>query len=230
MTDELSLRARRHAALGDPLRLQITESLLLSDRSPSELAASLGISSNLLAHHLGVLSDAGIVRRTVSDGDHRRRYVRADLQVARGLGLMAAVGPTPMVFVCTHNSARSQLAAAMWARAAGAPAASGGTHPADRVRPGAIAVARRAGLDLRNAIPRSLDGIDLTGAQVVTVCDRAHEELDSASTWWHWSIPDPVLSDSPKAYEAAFRQIASRITTLTGGTTSPCNRRPSNSS
>ncbi len=49
-----------HAALADPARLRITDTLLAGDASPSELAAMLAMPSNLLAHHLHVLEQAGI--------------------------------------------------------------------------------------------------------------------------------------------------------------------------
>lgn len=60
---DLELRAKRHAALGEPARLAIVERLLLSDASPTELGRALGLSSNLLAHHLGLLEQAGLVSR-----------------------------------------------------------------------------------------------------------------------------------------------------------------------
>ena len=63
-----------------------------------------------------------------------------------------AVPPARALFVCTRNSARSQLAAALWRSLAGAPAESAGTHPADRVHPGAITAAEvRAPNHGRNA-------------------------------------------------------------------------------
>src|SRR5579859_7753259 len=69
---ELARRAAVHAALADPARLQITDTLLAGDASPSELAALLGLPSNLLAHHLHVLEQAGVITRR-SKGDRRRR-------------------------------------------------------------------------------------------------------------------------------------------------------------
>ncbi|MGD9997696.1 MAG: ArsR/SmtB family transcription factor, partial [Ilumatobacteraceae bacterium] len=53
-------RAAVHAALGEPARLAIVEALVTSDRSPKELGDRLGLPSNLLAHHLEVLEDAGV--------------------------------------------------------------------------------------------------------------------------------------------------------------------------
>jgi len=215
---DTDLRARRHAALGDPIRLAVVEELLRSDRSPSELGTRFGLPSNLLAHHLAVLMEAGLIHRNPSSGDRRRRYVRADHAVAAGLGLRPAEEPTgQMLFVCTHNSARSQLAAALWRRATGGDAASAGTHPADRVRVGAVAAARRAGLDLGDARPRDLRDVAVGDRRVVTVCDRAHEELDVGATWWHWSIPDPVEADTDEAYDRAVELITDRISIMTGG-------------
>ncbi|MGZ5354378.1 MAG: ArsR/SmtB family transcription factor, partial [Actinomycetota bacterium] len=54
-------RAAVHAALADPSRLRIVDELAMSDRSPSELGAALGIGSNLLAHHVRVLEETGLV-------------------------------------------------------------------------------------------------------------------------------------------------------------------------
>ena len=56
-SDELSRRARVHAALGDPARLAIIDMLTLGEASPSELQALLEMPSNLLAHHVRTLSE-----------------------------------------------------------------------------------------------------------------------------------------------------------------------------
>ena len=68
-------RAHAHAALAEPHRLAIVDALALGDLSPGELGERTGQSSNLLAHHLGVLESAGLVRRRRSDGDGRRSYL-----------------------------------------------------------------------------------------------------------------------------------------------------------
>ncbi|MFN7151295.1 MAG: ArsR/SmtB family transcription factor, partial [Microthrixaceae bacterium] len=75
---DLELRARRHAALSDPARLAIVDELSVSDRSPLELGRDLAMESNLLAHHLDVLEQAGVVVRRRSSGDGRRRCGRRD--------------------------------------------------------------------------------------------------------------------------------------------------------
>ena len=69
-------RAAVHAALADPARLLITDTLAVGDVSPSDLADMLAMPSNLLAHHLHVLEQAGLLTRRRSEGDRRRSYVQ----------------------------------------------------------------------------------------------------------------------------------------------------------
>jgi ArsR family transcriptional regulator, arsenate/arsenite/antimonite-responsive transcriptional repressor / arsenate reductase (thioredoxin) len=215
-------RARVHAALGEPVRLAIVERLATTDRAPSDLGTELGLPGNLLAHHLDVLERVGLIERRVSHGDRRRRYVslRADAldDLASRTG-RRRVGRA--LFVCTHNSARSQLAAALWHRHTGSEAASAGTHPAPRVHPGAVAAAHRAGLDLRSARPRAIQPDDVDVDVVVTVCDRAHEELDARPDWLHWSLPDPVERGTKRAFDTALAELDGRIKNVTGAGLSP---------
>ena len=203
-------RAAVHAALADPARLQIIDTLSAGDTSPSELAAMLAMRSNLLAHHLRVLERAGLLTRRRSDGDRRRTY----LQLVPG-ALESLTRPAPRVagrvlFVCTANSARSHLAAALWRRASTLPAASAGTHPAARIEPGAIAAARRHRLPMRRLRPRHIGDVRRDGDLVITVCDLAHEELAEALAV-HWSIPDPVTAGDPGSFDAALAQLADRV-------------------
>ncbi len=214
MTLTLHGRAARHAALGDPVRLAIVDELVRSDRSPGELRRLVDIESNLLAHHLDVLETVGLVYRSRSSGDGRRRYVhlvRDDLaRLIPGEPLIAASA----LFVCAANSARSQLAAALWRALSGAPAQSAGTHPADQIHPGARAAAKRAGVDLGNSSPRSLASVRKLPSIVVTVCDQAHEEVAAGDSWLHWSIPDPVAEGTKPAFDATVSELRQRISTL----------------
>ncbi|MGE0306957.1 MAG: ArsR family transcriptional regulator, partial [Acidimicrobiia bacterium] len=194
MPTELTLRAARHAALGDPVRLAMVDELAMSDRAPIELRQLVGIESNLLAHHLDVLESVGLIIRSRSSGDGRRRYVHLLPDALAALTPGRTFRPQPALFVCTQNSARSQLAAALWRELTHQPAESAGTHPADRVHPGAIAAAKRAGLDLTDATPRQLAAVKRLPPLVVTVCDQAHEEVAPDGAWLHWSIPDPVAA------------------------------------
>jgi ArsR family transcriptional regulator, arsenate/arsenite/antimonite-responsive transcriptional repressor / arsenate reductase (thioredoxin) len=212
--DVRDLRAARHAALGDPTRLAIVDELVRSDRSPMELQQLTGTASNLLAHHLDVLEGVGLVARGRSSGDGRRRYVHLQRDALAALGRAPQVTPQAALFVCTHNSARSQLAAALWRQLTAKPAVSAGTHPAVRVHPGAVAAGRRAGLDLAGAVPRHLDAVRSRPELVVTVCDRAHEELAAPATWLHWSVPDPVDAPRRSSFDATVADLRARMTAL----------------
>lgn len=220
MDDGLIRRAAAHAALGEPVRLAIVEELVVTDRSPKELGDRFGVAPNLLAHHLRSLEQAGLIERFASAGDQRRRYVRLDRRTLHELGVVA-VRPRPrgrMLFVCTHNSARSQLAAALWRLHTGDEAESAGTSPATAVHPGAVAAARRAGLDLDAAVPRHLSQ-SASADQVVAVCDLAHEQLPPDASRWHWSVPDPVDRGTRQAFDAALSDLDTRIRALTEETT-----------
>ena len=188
------------------------DELLACDRSPVELRRLTGTESNLLAHHLDVLAGVGLITRRRSSGDGRRRYVHLDQAALITVMVTARVAPQPVVFVCTHNSARSQLAAALWTAITLAPADSAGTQPARRVHPGALDAARRAGLDLSGAVPREMAEVELIDRLVVTVCDRAHEELDPPPSWLHWSIPDPVAAPTRAAFDRTVTELRQRIT------------------
>ncbi|MGZ4699863.1 MAG: arsenate reductase/protein-tyrosine-phosphatase family protein [Ilumatobacteraceae bacterium] len=207
-------RAARHAALGDPMRLAIVDELAVSDRAPVELRRLIGIESNLLAHHLDVLEEVGMISRSRSTGDGRRRYVHLLRESFVELVPGNRIRPRRALFVCTRNSARSQLAAALWQQMTQSPAASAGTHPAAKVHPGAIAAARRVGLDLTGARPQALAKAGKLPDLVVTVCDQAHEELDPADSWLHWSIRDPVAIGSRAAFDATVADLRLRIGAL----------------
>ncbi|WP_022899466.1 ArsR family transcriptional regulator [Humibacter albus] len=209
----LSRRAAVHAALGDAARLQIVDLLTVGDRSPVELQLALGMPSNLIAHHLKILKDAGLISRHRSEADRRRSYLNLEREALTGIVPGAAVVAPRVVFVCTANTARSHLADALWRQASRVPSTSAGTRPADRIARGAIAAARRHGLDLPDAAPRSLDGVVEPGDLVITVCDHAHEEL-GAQSGLHWSIPDPVAAGTTQAFEDAYRLLARRVEDL----------------
>ena len=220
-TPDLDLRARRHAALGDQVRLAIVDELVVSDRAPVELRERLGLESNLLAHHLDVLEGAGLVARTPSSGDRRRRYVRLRREALEELVPAPTRPASAALFVCSGNSARSQLAAALWHRHTTARGSSAGTHPAPRVHRGAVAAARRAGLDLRAATPTAFAADAPLPPLVVTVCDQAHEELGDRHGWLHWSVPDPVPVGTAAAFDDTVDELRERISRLVDGPPSP---------
>lgn len=207
-------RANVHSALADPIRVAIVDELGTSDRTPTELGRSLGIPSNLMAHHLRILEQRGVVERRRSIGDGRRAYVHLLAERLDGLTIRQMFLTESMIFVCTRNSARSQLAAAMWNRSrSSVGAGSAGTHPNGRVHPRAIRVGRQRGLDLAGAIPRPLDLVSVGHSLIVTVCDQAREELaDRVSI--HWSVRDPVEIGTDDAFQSAADEIAWRVKRL----------------
>lgn len=211
-------RARVHAALAEPARLSLVDRLALGDATPGELRELLDMPSNLLAHHLRVLEAEGLLTRHRSQGDRRRSYVSLVPDALHGLLPETHTSAGRVVFVCTANSARSQLAAALWNRASRVPATSAGTHPADRIAPGAVAVARRRRLPLRQVRPRPLDDVLADDDLVVTVCDSAHEELrhrrTAARHSLHWSVPDPVAVGTDAAFDEAYEHVAARVEQL----------------
>ncbi|MEJ2577889.1 MAG: helix-turn-helix domain-containing protein [Kineosporiaceae bacterium] len=217
--------------MGEPVRLAMVERLLATDASPGELGAEFGLATNVLAHHLKVLQAAGLIRRVRSEGDARRAYVQLCVDDPQVRSLLAASGVAApdgagrarrVLFVCTANSARSQLAAAAWAQVSAVPAASAGTHPATRVHPRAVAAAHRHGLRIDPAATAGLAQVAAAGDLVVCVCDNAHEELTAEPATFavpvagsiHWAVPDPVPVDTDEAFEHTYADLAGRVQRL----------------
>ncbi len=209
-------RAERHLALSDTRRLSIVDELACGDRAVSELSALVSMPGNLLAHHLDVLERAGLIERTVSEGDRRRRYVSLrwdQLPVGPEVSLVG----DRIAFVCTHNSARSQFAAALWRAATDSSVASAGSDPADRVSPTAVEVAAEFGVDLSSARPGGYETLPWVPDVVISVCDRALEGgVPPARSHYHWSIPDPVRSGDLDSFRTAFAEISQRVGRLSG--------------
>lgn len=211
----LEQRAQAFAALGDPTRLRIVDFLRCSDLSPSDIVRRLDLETNLVAHHLRVLEEAGLVHRGASSGDGRRRYVRLVDETMSTLFVDSEpLRARRVLFVCTRNSARSQLATAVWNSRDIGRAESAGTRPAERVHPGAVAAAERAGLDLDDAVPRHVSEVRGHPDIVITVCDEAHEDLEPDTHWLHWSIPDPVRTGRAAHFDGVVKELNRRIDRL----------------
>lgn len=209
-------RARVLAALGDPTRLGVVELLGVQDLSPDVLAAALEIPPNLLAHHINVLQDAGVVRRVQSHNDRRRTYVQTVP------GALEGVMPVPIpleaarvVFVCTHNSARSILAEALWSDISDVPSASAGTSPAEHINPRAVKAAQRVGVSIASSRPRSIDEVLRPDDVIVSVCDAVHEQLPTTKNQRiHWSVPDPASVGTDAAFHATVVELQDRVSGL----------------
>jgi protein-tyrosine-phosphatase len=223
------VRAARHAALSDASRLAVVDALAVSDLAPIEVGHLLGgAPSNLVAHHVKVLREAGIVRQVRSEGDRRRTYLQLIPGSLDGLVHSPGLAAARIVFVCEHNSARSQLAAALWRRASRLPATSAGTHPADRVHPGTLTVARKHRLPMPKPKTHRLEDVLKAADLLVSLCDEAHEELTANGTRnvLHWSVPDPVRVGTDAAFESAFNEIESRVQRTATSSPSPLEVQP----
>ena len=200
-----------HAALADPARLLITDALAEGDASPSELAGAclrcrLTCSPTTWACSSRRAWSAAAARK----GDRRRTYLRLVPGALDPVARPPARTARRVLFVCTANSARSHLAAALWRRASEIPAVSAGTHPAAAIEPGAIAAAGRHHLPLRRLRPRHIDQVRQDGDLVVTVCDLAREEIGGLAAV-HWSVPDPVPAGDPGSFDAALADLGQRV-------------------
>jgi arsenate reductase (thioredoxin) len=117
-----------------------------------------------------------------------------------------------VLFLCTGNSARSQIAEALLNhRGAGRfEAASAGTAPAAAVNPGAMQVLAESGITWRGHPPRTIDGLEREPWDlVVTVCDDAKEScpiFPAGPVIVHWGMPDPAaVKGDESASRSAFR-------------------------
>lgn len=120
------------------------------------------------------------------------------------------VYPVRVLFLCSGNSARSQIAEALLQKKGGDRfvVASAGANPAREVRPEAIKVLHAHGIDWSERKPKGYDAIvhdqwDL----VITLCHRIKEACPSLTTrpvTAHWGVPDPAALDDSKLRAAAF--------------------------
>jgi ArsR family transcriptional regulator, arsenate/arsenite/antimonite-responsive transcriptional repressor / arsenate reductase (thioredoxin) len=162
-----------------------------------------------------------LVKRVESQGDRRRRYIQLVPETIALLGVIGGRRVGRLIFVCTENAARSQLAAVLWnGRETGVAALSGGTCPAMRVHPGALKAAARRGFELRGARPGPIPETRATDL-VITVCDKAHELLTArgAPSHVHWSVSDPIVSGRSAAFELTLEVLDRRIDNLSAHVT-----------
>lgn len=225
---------------GHPVRWRILGELARSDRRVHELTGLIGEPQNLVSYHLGKLRDARLVSTRRSDADRRDAYYAVDLD--RVGGLLSATGgalhpglrlapPPPravgravrVLFLCTGNSARSQMAEVLArSMSSGAiEAYSAGSHPKP-MHPNAVRVMRdEHGLDLSGQASKHLDVF--AGQRfdwVISLCDRVREvcpEFPGHPETIHWSIPNPADGDADDdASYPAFQQTAAELVTRIG--------------
>src|SRR5918999_4483496 len=225
---------------GHPLRWQLLSELARSDRQVRELTHVLGKPQSLVSYHLGRLRAGQLVSMGGSSADGRDAYYSVDL--ARCGELLAAAGETlhpglalgpprggvdaangrrrvRVLFLCTGNSTRSQMAEALLQNLAGdfVEAHSAGSHPKS-VHPNAVSVMRERGIDLSGKESKRLSRFARRRFDyVVTLCDRVREvcpELPGHPQRIHWSIADPALEgDTDEESYPAFQRTAAEIET-----------------
>jgi protein-tyrosine-phosphatase/DNA-binding transcriptional ArsR family regulator len=222
---------------GHPLRWRLLSELARSDRLVHELTGLVGEAQNLVSYHLGKLRDGRLVSARRSSADRRDAYYGLDL--ARVGGLLSAaggalhpglrltppprdetlIGPVRVLFLCTGNSARSQMAEALArARSGGIiEAVSAGSHPKP-LHPNAVRVMRdEYGLDLAGHASKHLDvfaGQDFDW--VISLCDRVREvcpEFPGHPETIHWSIANPATGDPDDVTYPLFQQTAAELAT-----------------
>jgi ArsR family transcriptional regulator, arsenate/arsenite/antimonite-responsive transcriptional repressor / arsenate reductase (thioredoxin) len=225
---------------GHPLRWRLLSELARSDRRVGELCELAGRRQNLVSYHLRRLRDGGLVstRRSLADG--RDAYYILDLvrcgELVMSTGAALHPGLVPdtesrvahgherfrhalarVLFLCTGNSARSQIAEALAPHLSrGAlEAVSAGSHPKP-LHPNAVRVMRERGVDIAGRRSKQLS--EFTGERVdyvVSLCDRVREvcpEFPGHPDLVHWSIPDPARAgDSDEETYPAFQRTATEL-------------------
>jgi protein-tyrosine-phosphatase/DNA-binding transcriptional ArsR family regulator len=228
--------------LAQPLRWRLVSELARSDRRVRELVVLTGQHQNLVSYHLGQLRAGGLVGTRRSTFDGRDTYYSLDLtRCARSLAATGAalhpglrLDPAPpaapaakgparrtVLFLCTGNSARSQLAEALVQAHSGGwfQAASAGSHPKP-LHPNAVRVMAARGIDLAGRRSKHLSVFARREFDyVITLCDRVREvcpEFPGRAEHVHWSMPDPAASggsdtDTYPAFEATAAELRTRI-------------------
>jgi len=234
--------------LADQHRWRVLQELARSDRKVSELTELVGKPQNLVSYHLAGLRSAGIVSARRSSADRRDTYYRIDLRrcadllsgvgsaLQPGLRLDAIVAPLPealsprrrpnVLFLCTGNSARSQMAEALLEHISGGKirARSAGSHPRP-LHPQAVRVMAERGVDISAHTSKHLNRfLQMRFDRVITLCDKVREicpDFPGAAMTAHWSMPDPASSadnnaESYAAFERTAEELESRIPFLIG--------------
>jgi protein-tyrosine-phosphatase/DNA-binding transcriptional ArsR family regulator len=231
---------------GQPLRWRLLSELSRSDRRVGELCALVAQPQSLVSYHLRQLRDGGLVsmRRSLADG--RDAYYVLDLErcgellasagaalhpglapaAARAAGGEPRRGPAVarVLFLCTGNSARSQIAEALAELLSDGAvrAASAGSHPKP-LHPNAVRVMRARGVDVAGRRSKHLG--TFAGERfdyVISLCDRVREvcpEFPGGPELIHWSIPDPAREPGGDdvtlpAFERMADELATRIAFL----------------
>jgi len=217
--------------LAHNLLWEIVQALAVSDHRVNELVAQVDEPMNLVSYHLRQLREAGVVASRRSHADGRDVYYQLDLArtqelyqaAGRAIHPALVVEPAPadgparrVLFLCTHNSARSQIAEGLLQALGGSrfEVYSAGSHPTV-IRPEAIRVMETLGVDIRQQTTNHVN--EYRGQHfdyVITVCDQVREvcpTFDAGTIQYHWGYPDPNTPDDPDERREAFEHIATQM-------------------
>lgn len=227
---------------GHPLRWQLLGELARSDRRVGELCELAGRRQSLVSYHLRQLRDGGLVSARRSSADGRDSYYVLDLArcgellVRAGVALHPGLAPTTpahvrrkgastlarVLFLCTGNSARSQIAEVLAGELSGGAlsAVSAGSHPKP-LHPNAVRVMRERGIDIAGRRSKHLSEFaDQRFDYVISLCDRVREvcpEFAGGPELIHWSVPDPGREPgSDEETLPAFERTAVELETRIG--------------
>ena len=229
---------------GHPLRWRLLSELARGDRRVRELTGLLGEPQSLISYHLGRLRASRLVSMRRSSADRRDAYYSisltrcGELLSAAGAALHPGLRPAPpppptrtrplgpararVLFLCTGNSARSQIAEALTRHLAGGTveAVSAGSHPKD-LHPNAVRVMRERGIDISGHRCKHLG--EFAGQRfdyVISLCDKVREicpGFPGPPELIHWSIADPAREGGPgdddiyPAFERTAADLETRI-------------------
>ncbi|MFI9561143.1 arsenate reductase/protein-tyrosine-phosphatase family protein [Nonomuraea endophytica] len=221
-----------------PVRWQLLSELARGDRQVRELTALVGQRQSLVSYHLRQLRTGGLVTLRRSSADKRDAYYSLNLAACRdllanaGAALHPALrlvptsrtppnGPVRVLFLCTGNSARSQMAEAILGQLGGPrfETASAGSTPKP-LPENAVRVMREQGIDISGHRSKHVD--EFTGQRfdhVVSLCDRLREvcpDFSGSPEVAHWSISDPAAEataggDSYPAFVRTADELRTRI-------------------
>jgi ArsR family transcriptional regulator, arsenate/arsenite/antimonite-responsive transcriptional repressor / arsenate reductase (thioredoxin) len=234
--------------LAHDVRWHLMMALALSDRRVQELVDLLQRPQNLISYHLRLLREGDLVTVRRSSADARDTYYSLDLNQVRALYLASGAAlhpalaatdqpemgvaeedlggkrPLRVLFLCTHNSARSQLAEGIMRSQAGAAVEvySAGSEP-DEVHPLAIEAAAVLGIDIGQQESKDMDRfVGQPFDYVITVCDRVREScpvFPDDPQKIHWSFADPTAvagtyQQRLNAFVQTARELSTRINYL----------------
>lgn len=225
--------------LAHDLRWQIVIALTRSDYRVQELTRILRQPANLVSYHLRRLRKPHLVRERRSSADRRDVYYSLDLDKLRQMYMAsgqavhpalasAAVGeqrqhaagkakPVRVLFLCTHNSARSQMAEGLLRHVSRGQVQvySAGNEPSG-LHPYAVRAMAELGIDISRQSSKHLDQFrDQSFDYIITVCDRVREScpvFPGDPKQIHWSFADPAEVEAAHRY-SAFGRTAQELLT-----------------